>query len=348
MPLAVARARAGNPLAGASAEPVQDTGADESNGSNGTNGHGGALEQASPPQLQGPQLEGPQLEGPQLEGPQLEGPQLEGPQLEGPQLEGPQLEGPQLEGLQPKGPRLTWPRFTWPRLNGPWRRRAILVAWPVGLAAAGVVLYLCYLAISRTEEVTSDGASIALQAWDMLHGNPLLRGWTLTDVSFYTTELPEYMIVEAVRGLNADVVHASAAITYTLVVLTGGLLGRGRAKGREGMVRLFIAAGIMVAPQFGPGVFILVFQPDHFGTSVPLLLTWLVLDRAPRKWYVPPVIALMLAWGATGDQLDPAHRRGPAGRGLRRARLPDPGPAPRGVAQRVVRRVPAGGRGRGG
>ncbi len=69
-----------------------------------------------------------------------------------------------------------------PRLSGPWLRRLILVAWPVGLAAAGVVLYLCYLALSRTEEVTSDGASIALQAWDMLHGNPLLRGWTVTDV----------------------------------------------------------------------------------------------------------------------------------------------------------------------
>jgi hypothetical protein len=177
------------------------------------------------------------------------------------------------------------------------------VAWPVGLAAAGVALYLCYLAISRTQEVTSDGASNALQAWDMLHGNPLLRGWTVTDVSFYTTELPEYMIVEAVRGLNADVLHASAAITYTLLVLTAGLLGRGQAKGREGMVRLLIAAGIVVAPQSGPGAFILVFQPDHTGTSVPLMLTWLVLDRAPRKWYVPPVIAVMLAWGAIGDQL---------------------------------------------
>jgi hypothetical protein len=122
-------------------------------------------------------------------------------------------------------------------------------------------------------------------------------------VSFYTTELPEYMIVEAVRGLNADVLHASAAITYTLVVLTGGLLGRGQAKGREGMVRLFIAAGIMVAPQFSAGVFILIFQPDHIGTQVPLMLTWLVLDRAPRKWYVPPIIALMLVWGAVADSL---------------------------------------------
>jgi hypothetical protein len=195
------------------------------------------------------------------------------------------------------------PRFKLPRLSGPWRRWLILVAWPVGLAAAGVVLYLCYLAVSRTEEVTSDGASIALQAWDMLHGNPLLRGWTATDVTFYTTELPEYMIVEWIRGLNADVLHASAAITYTLVVLTAGLLGRGQAKGREGMVRLFISAGILVAPQLGAGVFILVFQPDHTGTSVPLLLTWLVLDRAPRSWYVPPIIAVMLAWAAVADQL---------------------------------------------
>jgi hypothetical protein len=284
MPIAVARvgARTGNPLAGGSPEPAPDfdddganggNGATGSNRANGSNGHQLALEQGSAPQLERPQLERSPLDRPQLERSQL------------------------------KSSPLKRPRFTWPRPSGPWLRRAILVAWPVGLAAAGVVLYLCYLAISRTQEVTSDGASNALQAWDMLHGNPLLRGWTVTDVSFYTTELPEYMIVEAVRGLNADVLHASAAITYTLLVLTAGLLGRGQATGREGMVRLFIAAGIVVAPQSGAGAFILVFQPDHTGTSVPLMLTWLVLDRAPRKWYVPPVIALMLAWGAIGDQL---------------------------------------------
>ena len=203
----------------------------------------------------------------------------------------------------PSGPRRRATRLKRLRPSPPWVHRLILVAWPVGLAAAGIGLYLCYLAVSRTQAVGSDGASIAVQAWAMLHGNPLLRGWTVTDVSFYTTELPEYMIVEAVRGLNADVLHASAAITYALVVLTGGLLGRGRATGREGIVRMFIAAGIMVAPQLGPGVYILIFQPDHIGTSVPLLLTWLVLDRAPRSWYVPPIIALMLAWAAIGDQL---------------------------------------------
>jgi hypothetical protein len=282
MPLAIARARArdGRPAIGAPAEPASD-GAN-GNGSNGTNGRSRAPEAASPPQISQPAPSGPQ------------------PAPSGPQ---PAPSGPQPSQGRLGRPRLRVPRFKWPQLSVPWLRRLILVAWPVGLAAAGVALYLCYLAVSRTWSVYSDGASNALQAWDMLHGNPLLRGWTLTDVSFYTTELPEYMIVEAVRGLNADVLHASAAITYTLVVLTGGLLGRGQAKGREGMVRMLIAAGILVAPQLGSGVFILVLQPDHIGTQVPLMLTWLVLDRAPRSWYVPPVIALMLAWGAVGDSL---------------------------------------------
>jgi hypothetical protein len=195
-------------------------------------------------------------------------------------------------------------------------RWLVRLAWLAGLTAAGIGLCLCYLYVSRTARVTSDGASNALQAWAMLHGNPLLRGWTVTDVSFYTTELPEYAIVEWFRGLNPDVLHVSAAITYTLVVLTGGLLARGGVRGREGILRMLLAAGIMVAPQLGPGVFILVFQPDHIGTQVPLLLTWLVLDAGGRRlgsagrradalirWFVPVLVCAMLAWVEVADRL---------------------------------------------
>ena len=53
----------------------------------------------------------------------------------------------------------------------------------------------------------------------MLAGNWLLHGWTLSDVSFYTTELPEYVIVEALRPFGLGVIHVSAALTYTLLVL---------------------------------------------------------------------------------------------------------------------------------
>jgi hypothetical protein len=269
MPLAIARARAGD------ASPAPGAPAQDETSGNGTNGHLRAPESGGLPRLS------------------------PAPPGQAHPAAGQRRLGP----LRFQLPSVTWPRLGGPRFSERGRHRLILIAWPLGLAVVGVVLYLCYLSVSRTWSVYSDGASNALQAWDMLHGNPLLRGWTLTDVSFYTTELPEYMIVEAVRGLNADVLHASAAITYTLVVLTGGLLGRGQAKGREGMVRLLIAAGIMVAPQLGSGVFILVLQPDHIGTQVPLMLTWLVLDRAPRSWYVAPIIAVMIAWGAIADSL---------------------------------------------
>src|SRR5205807_18630 len=80
------------------------------------------------------------------------------------------------------------------------------------LAVAAIVLFLCYLRLSRAVPNGSDGADQALQAWDMLHGNWLLRGWTVGDVSYYTTELPEYVVVELIRGLGQDTVHVAAAV----------------------------------------------------------------------------------------------------------------------------------------
>jgi len=183
-----------------------------------------------------------------------------------------------------------------------WLSQARL-AWIGAYLAAGIVLFLCYLRVSGTQSISSDGGSNALEAWDMLHGNLLLHGWTLTDVSFYTTELPEYMLVELIRGLGPAVVHTSAAVTYTLLVLLAGLVAKGRATGREGVARALLGSGIMLAPQLGNPVFVLLLVPDHVGTGVPMLAIFLVLDRAPRRWYVPPVIALMLAWATIGDRL---------------------------------------------
>ena len=78
------------------------------------------------------------------------------------------------------------------RPAAPWSRRW---AWPVLFAAAGLALFAAYLRQAQTAPVMSDGASNVLQAWDLLHGNLLLRGWTMSDVSFYTTEIPQYMLV---------------------------------------------------------------------------------------------------------------------------------------------------------
>ena len=172
-----------------------------------------------------------------------------------------------------------------------------------GFAGAAVVLFVAYLRMSGTYAATSDGADQALQGWDMLHGNWLLRGWTLGDVTYYTTEIPQYALAEVFRGLGADVVHIAGAATYTLLVLAVGLLARGRATGREGLARLAVGAGIMLAPQFGNATHLLLSQPDHLGTQLPVLLVFLLLDRAPRRWYVPVAAGAVLAWVIVADRV---------------------------------------------
>ena len=168
------------------------------------------------------------------------------------------------------------------------------LAWGAG-AALAALLFAGYLRVSWTVAATSDGAAQALQARDMLAGNWLLHGWTLSDVSFYTTELPEYVLVELIRPLGAGVIHVAAAVSYTLLVLLAFALGRGRGRGRAGLLGGALAASIMLAPQLGYGAFVLLLSPDHTGTQVPLLLGWLLLDRAPRRWWVPAGLCLLLA-----------------------------------------------------
>lgn len=193
-----------------------------------------------------------------------------------------------------KFPAIATVRELGPRLR--WLEPA---AWTLGALLA----FVCYLRISRTLATNSDGASQALQAWDMLHGNLVLHGWQLSDVSFYTTELPEYMLVELLRGLNADIVHVASAMTYTMAVVLAALLARSTATGRAALARVLVTAGIMIAPQLASGVSIVLSSPDHFGTSVPVLVVWLILDRARPRWYVPILAAVLLAWAVVADPL---------------------------------------------
>lgn len=171
-----------------------------------------------------------------------------------------------------------------------------------GLLIGVAAIFLCYLHEASAVSVNSDGAAVTLQAWDMLHGNLLLHGWRLSDVSFYTTELPEYMLVGAGRGLSPGVVPICAAITYTLIVLLVAVLAKGAATGRAAVIRMVIAAGIVLAPPRSSFLIVLI-APDHTGTAVPLLATLVVLDRGGRRGWVPAAVGALLAWGLIADPL---------------------------------------------
>ena len=187
------------------------------------------------------------------------------------------------------------------------RRRRAERAVLVGLAVA--VLFFCYLRQSSSVPVSSDGSGNILQAWDMLHGNLLLRHWYSSDVSFYTTELPQYALIEALLAhlltLGAWVVHVGAAMTYTLLVLLASLLAKGRARGGAGLARALLAAGIMMAPQLSATPIVLL-SPDHTGTAVPVLVAWLLIDRYPHfrpRWLIPAAVCAILAWTMVADSV---------------------------------------------
>ena len=69
-------------------------------------------------------------------------------------------------------------------------------------------------------------------------------------MSFYTTELPQYALLEIFFGVHADTAHIAAAMTYTLAVLLAVLVARGGFTSRTALIRLLITAGIMLAPSW--------------------------------------------------------------------------------------------------
>ncbi len=109
-------------------------------------------------------------------------------------------------------------------------------------------------------------------------------------------------------GLGAWVVHIGAATTYTLLVLLAAALAKGQAKGGAGWARALLAAGIMLAPQLS-ATQILLLSPDHTGTAVPVLVTWLVIDRVTperwkaARWVVPVAVFVVLTWTMIADSI---------------------------------------------
>ena len=166
-----------------------------------------------------------------------------------------------------------------------------------------VVVFDAYLHLSKTYPENSDEANILLMANDMLHGNIFLHGWSVSDVPFISTELPQIALLVWMFGLHLNTAHIAAAVTYTLVVAVGMLLAKGHSHGWAAVARMALVLAIMLAPQPGIGVFVAIFSVGHIGTALPVMLTWLVLDRLGRRWFVPLIVAVMLAWALMADPL---------------------------------------------
>ena len=173
-----------------------------------------------------------------------------------------------------------------------------MAAWVAG----GLVLFAFLLRISFGERVDSDGANSALQAWDLVHGHLMLHGWIMGDATFYAFELPLNGIVQLLFGVGNLAAHIGSALTYLIVAACAAALAVTGSRGPARAVRCAVVVAVLAAPLLaGPPVLALLEEPDHIGTSLFLLLSFLLIDRVPDRPFTAPLVCLILCAGQLSD-----------------------------------------------
>jgi hypothetical protein len=178
------------------------------------------------------------------------------------------------------------------------RRWLAAAAW----AAGGLVLFAFFLRISFSERVDSDGANSALQAWDLVHGHLMLHGWVIGDATFYAFELPLNGVVQLLFGVGIPAAHIGSALTYLIVTACAVTLAVTSSRGLARAVRGAVVVAVLAAPLLAaPTVWVLLEEPDHIGTSLFLLLPFLLIDRVPDRVFTAPLVCLILCAGQLSD-----------------------------------------------
>jgi hypothetical protein len=185
----------------------------------------------------------------------------------------------------------------------PVRRPAVRRWWPAAVwIGCGIALFAFLLRISLSFGMNSDGANNALQGWDILHGHLLLHGWIIGDATYYTLELPLYAITEALLGLSLLTCHVVSALTYLIVVACAAALAAAGSKGLSRATRCAAVIAVLGSPLLTrSGVSFLLEEPDHTGTSAIMLVSFLLVDRAPGRRFTPPLLCAILCAGQIGD-----------------------------------------------
>ena len=178
------------------------------------------------------------------------------------------------------------------------RRWQAVAAWVAG----GLVLFAFFLRISFSERVDSDGANSALQAWDLVHGHLMLHGWIFGDATFYAFELPLNGIVELLFGVGNLAAHVGSALTYLIVTACAVALAVTSSRGPARVVRGAVVVAVLAMPLLAaPSVLVLLEEPDHIGTSMFLLVSFLLIDRVPDRRFTAPAVGLILCAGQLSD-----------------------------------------------
>ena len=80
-------------------------------------------------------------------------------------------------------------------------------------------LSVFFVSVALHLPYNSDHASILLEAKSILDGNIFLKGWTLSTVSYYTTEIPFFMIGILLFGYSEKVIYLVTGISYAFLII---------------------------------------------------------------------------------------------------------------------------------
>jgi hypothetical protein len=122
----------------------------------------------------------------------------------------------------------------------------------VGLCAIAVLTP----GVARVYAVSSDDATGVLEAEAVLRGNVLLRGWTLSNVSFVTTDLPFYVAGVAMAGMRPSLLRDVPVAVYLAAVAVGAGLARGRIGGGRAMLGMTALLVLLCLPAGGLAEFV--------------------------------------------------------------------------------------------
>lgn len=102
-------------------------------------------------------------------------------------------------------------------------------------------LSVFFVSVTLHLPYSSDHASILLEAKSILDGNIFLKGWTLSTVSYYTTEIPFFIIGILIFGYSEKVIYIITGISYAFLAILIIILCSLDQKGNVSISRLVIS-----------------------------------------------------------------------------------------------------------
>ncbi|MGH3199657.1 MAG: hypothetical protein ACRDNT_27905 [Streptosporangiaceae bacterium] len=110
-------------------------------------------------------------------------------------------------------------------------------------------------------------------------------------------------LTEIFFGLGDLASHVTSALTYLIVTACAVALALPGSRGLARVARCGVVVAMLTAMfHVGPYVaYLLLGPPDHSGTSAFLLVSFLLIDRAPARRYTSPLLLAILCAGQIGD-----------------------------------------------